>query len=1132
MNIKLLFATCMVSTIVASSCISDPGAQPTASDTATQTTGGVDNSQNNTLTQTQTPTETGSGTETEAPTETPTETQTGGAETETPTETQTGGGTETDVVIDTPSTIKLNESNYLACDNVQIETEHAGYEGTGALNATNETGSGIGWTFNANQSDSNATMQITYANGGDVSRPASISGVMGSVDFAQTTQWNNWTTISVPVSVYAGMNDFEMVALQATGLANIDFIEITSESASLSIPNTLGNCDTVVTNPTETDTSVTPTDTMTDTSGNTETQTDVDLVVGSNKATGFASENGGTTGGQGGQIVYATTGTQIHEALCTRASSDTPIIIQVEGTINHGNTTKVSGDSCNTAADLIELKDISNVTIVGVGNGALFDELGIHIRGSSNIILQNLHIRNVKKSGSPTSNGGDAIGLESGVSNIWADHLTLEASGSETDGYDSLFDMKADSTFVTVSYTIFRNSGRGGLVGSSASDNQNGPVTFHHNWYENMDSRVPLMRGRLGHSYNNFFDGINKSGINVRVGGEMLIENNYFQNATNPVGTFYTNELGYYELVGNIFGDNIVWDDSEDDYNPAGPNPMSTTTGVNIPYSYSVDSANCVPALVSQAAGANKGMLVSAGGSCDVVPGGGNNTNTQTNTSVATDTDTGTDSNTDTNTDTGTTVDYDATGDACYDLVNDPDMNWDESPTLTTDQQIVECLANSLGKPVGFGQNATGGYNPNGSSNLVVIKKNQSTIPEQQIFDAMSSPAYNWVVFDKDDFAQKTDIAMYRLYCTDSEVLSALDNATTAQCMDHRLWCQAKGNDNEACYTEFFNTKLNDSDLPIRNPMIDSNTTFDGRGANAEFLFSGFKIGADSSGASTHQTQNVIITNLRFYGIGHTEDHNLDPDMIRSTGESHDIWIHKNSFYNTGDSAFDVKVGAYDITISFNKLLHVKRAALHGSSDSRTINTQITSTMHNNLFLTETDLYDDGIYATGRRVPLLRFGSTHMFNNVFYNYRKEINSVRKGGKMQFENNVLMINQSLQEKDDINDALDQRRDDMFDLDDGTISATGSKLFFHNDNCTLVTSTERDMAQAVGANGNGSLALQNAYNGNSQSFINTYSLPAGQSLVDYVLITAGHEGEWAFNSPWSVDRVKGADMTCMY
>src|SRR5690606_7012533 len=62
-------------------------------------------------------------------------------------------------------------------------------------------------------------------------------------------------------------------------------------------------------------------------------------------ATGFAAENGGTTGGAGGETVRATTGTEIHQALCSRESTDTPLIIEVEGTINHGNTSDVDGDS-------------------------------------------------------------------------------------------------------------------------------------------------------------------------------------------------------------------------------------------------------------------------------------------------------------------------------------------------------------------------------------------------------------------------------------------------------------------------------------------------------------------------------------------------------------------------------------------------------------------------------------------------------------------------------------------------------------------------------------------------------------------------------------------------------------------
>ncbi|MFD8711460.1 polysaccharide lyase family 1 protein [Streptomyces anulatus] len=336
-----------------------------------------------------------------------------------------------------------------------------------------------------------------------------------------------------------------------------------------------------------------------------------EAAAATGSATGYATQNGGTTGGAGGQTVRATTGTQIHEALCGRADSGTPIVIEVEGTINHGNTTKVSGSSCNTAAGVIELKQISNVTIAGVGSGAVFDQLGIHLREASNIIIQNVTVRNVKKSGSPTSNGGDAIGMESGVRNVWVDHTTLEASGGESEGYDGLFDMKSNTQYVTLSYSILRNSGRGGLVGSSESDLSNGFITYHHNLYENIDSRAPLLRGGIAHIYNNHYVKLNESGINSRAGARAKVENNYFEDSKDVLGTFYTDEAGYWQVSGNTL-DNVTWSSPGGTTNPAGPDMKSTTT-VDIPYTYRADTAGCVPDVVSRTAGADKGLKVSDG---------------------------------------------------------------------------------------------------------------------------------------------------------------------------------------------------------------------------------------------------------------------------------------------------------------------------------------------------------------------------------------------------------------------------------------------------------------------------------------------------------------------------------------
>ena len=323
-----------------------------------------------------------------------------------------------------------------------------------------------------------------------------------------------------------------------------------------------------------------------------------------NKQVGWSTLNGGTTGGAGGATVTVRTGTELNQALCSRATKTTPIIIRVDGTINHGNTTKVSGQ-CDTAADRISLKGVQNVSIIGVSNRALFDQMGIHIREARNIIIQNVHVRNVKKSGSPTSNGGDAIGMETNVSNVWVDHVSLEASGGEAQGYDGLFDMKDNTKYVTLSWSLLKNSERGGLVGSGDTDSQNNFVTYHHNHFQNLNSRVPLLRHATAHAFNNYYNGIVESGMNPRIGGKIKAENNYFTNAKDPIGTFYTNDMGFWDVSGNIFAAGVTWTAKADKNHPAGPNPVSTTS-ISIPYAYTLDPAANVPNIVTNGAGAGK----------------------------------------------------------------------------------------------------------------------------------------------------------------------------------------------------------------------------------------------------------------------------------------------------------------------------------------------------------------------------------------------------------------------------------------------------------------------------------------------------------------------------------------------
>ncbi len=854
------------------------------------------------------------------------------------------------------------------------------------------------------------------------------------------------------------------------------------------------------------------------------------------KIEGFAA-HAGVTGGQGGAVVTVSTGAQLNAALCSRTSMTTPIVIMVNGTISHANTT---GQGCGTLANVIEIKQMSNVSIIGVGSSALFEEMGIHVREASNIIIQNVRIRNVKKSGSPISNGGDAIGMESSVNRVWIDHNHLEASGGEQDGYDSLLDMKAGVTNVTASYNLFNDSSRAGLIGSSDSDNANNNITFHHNWYKNIQQRTPLIRHALVHVYNNYWSNERIDymfhAINSRMNAKALVESNYFYNVNNPLiasddsstpGCWQTNNdntvlptIHYSRTVGN--GALAI---------PAVVNgQLQSNCSVSVPYSVAMDRSADVPAIVMANVGVGKiGRSTSSASSKSavsvassvvssvVLSSKSSSSLVVVSSSRSSSSVMSSSSSSIRSSSRSSSIPNDGTiSEDCIKVATYPSVNWRDT-SLKTDQEIVSCLSKTLGKPVGYGEKALGGFDPNGNSKLTIITKNSSISVEQQIANAISGEAHNWIVFDKIDFAQPSEIGMYRLGCSNPTVQSLL-GATESECVNYKQWCSKNGVSESACVITFFNSAMNKSNNPIRNPVIGSNKTIDGRGSDAHFLFSGFAIGKDSTGMPTQTATNVILTHLNFKGAGHTEDHYVDPDMIRSTGASHDIWIHKNTFDTTGDSAFDVKVGAYGITISFNEILDVKRATLHGSSDSHTIDKQIRTTMHHNLFVTR----DPSYLLLGnalRRVPLIRHGMSHMVNNAYVNYRKDLLSIRVGASVLQEDDMFVVNKIHAEKSSLSASLTELQGNLIsDVSGGSYRGDRNYLWFGDAACNLDETTKTGFSISSGSVAN----LNNNYSSASQATLNTWRFAAGQDLINYLSATTGKYGRIPFNSPLSGDK----------
>ena len=273
----------------------------------------------------------------------------------------------------------------------------------------------------------------------------------------------------------------------------------------------------------------------------------------------------------------------------------------------------------NLAAQIVEIKKKSDITLMGADGSAA--NFGVHVASSSSNII----VRNMTFGLLPGGGSADAISLEGmsgGVpANIWIDHNTLfssmaECAGAGDSSFDGLIDVKKGADNVTVSYNYLHDHHKVSLNGYSDSDTAVRHITFHHNVFENVGSRTPLQRGGYSHILGNYFTGITTSGINVRMGGNSLIESNYFDSAQNPVTSRDSSAIGYWELRNNNimspadfakFG--ITWEVSSS--TPTKDATDWTTTAVYpvaIGYTYSVDPPQCLKDGLRAVAGAGTGL--------------------------------------------------------------------------------------------------------------------------------------------------------------------------------------------------------------------------------------------------------------------------------------------------------------------------------------------------------------------------------------------------------------------------------------------------------------------------------------------------------------------------------------------
>lgn len=114
-----------------------------------------------------------------------------------------------------------------------IDSNHAGFSGTGFCNGNSAIGAYAQFTVNASAAGP-ATVGIRFANGTTSARPANqiVNGTtVSTVSFESTGTWTGWITKAVIVPLNAGTNTIRLNPTTAAGLANVDRLDVSAASA-------------------------------------------------------------------------------------------------------------------------------------------------------------------------------------------------------------------------------------------------------------------------------------------------------------------------------------------------------------------------------------------------------------------------------------------------------------------------------------------------------------------------------------------------------------------------------------------------------------------------------------------------------------------------------------------------------------------------------------------------------------------------------------------------------------------------------------------------------------------------------------------------------------------------------------
>ncbi|MBP2472031.1 glucose/arabinose dehydrogenase [Crossiella equi] len=115
-----------------------------------------------------------------------------------------------------------------------VESNHAGFSGTGFVNNDNVAGSYVEWTVNAPSAVANASLAFRFANGSGANRPVDISvngNLVGNDQAFPNTGWTNYQSVTITAPLQAGENKIRATGATAAGGPNLDALDVDTAPA-------------------------------------------------------------------------------------------------------------------------------------------------------------------------------------------------------------------------------------------------------------------------------------------------------------------------------------------------------------------------------------------------------------------------------------------------------------------------------------------------------------------------------------------------------------------------------------------------------------------------------------------------------------------------------------------------------------------------------------------------------------------------------------------------------------------------------------------------------------------------------------------------------------------------------------